>query len=336
MRLARVLAAIIPALALMLSGATAVAGSERGVPRHAARTEEVVFPSGGETLSGVLMLPEGPGGPLPAFAMLHGSGSSSIREALTESFPFWLDVADFLLAKGYAVLAFDKAGVGRSTGDWRTRSFEDRAEEAIAAIEYLRSRPEVDGSRIGLIGHSQGGYIAQLAAARAPTQVAFVISLAGPAVSVKEQILDDMEANWLCSGNPAWLAAARRAGMQLVLGAYQLFSHVASIGYLSRIINYDPGRDLERISQPMLAIFAENDRLVRADKNARLLETHLRRSSSRAWFIRKVPGANHFFRPSGFCGGPSEQPWRWADGFWEALGAEEFWRAVGAVQTVLK
>ena len=320
----------ITALALILWAVDA-AGAEKAVPQRTSRTEEVVFAGRGETLSGVLMLPQGPGGPRPAFALLHGSGPSSIREALTESFPFWLDIAGFLLEKGFVVLAFDKAGVGRSTGDWRTRSFEDRAQEAIAAIEYLRSRPEVDGARVGLIGHSQGGYIAQLAAARAPTRVAFVISLAGPAVSVKEQILDDLEAGWLCSGNPGWLAAAKRAGMGIVLGAYQLVSHVASIGYLSRIINYDPGPDLERISQPMLAIFAENDRLVRADNNARLLEAHLRRSSSPAWVIRTVPGANHFFRASEFCGGPSEGPWRWAAGFWEALDAPEFWRAAGVV-----
>lgn len=283
--------------------------------------------SGGEVLSGILMLPNTPG-PHPAIVMLHGSGPTSIREWLTDAFPFWRDLAQFFLGRNYAVLAFDKAGVGRSTGNWRTRSFEDRADDAMAAVEYLRSRADIDGSRIGLIGHSQGGYIAQLVAARAPNRVAFVITLAGPAVSVKEQILDDLEARWRCSGNSPVLVAFKRSVMQVLLTLYQGISRIIHIGYVSRIIHYDPSCDLAKISKPLLALFAQNDPLVYADKNARLLETYLSRSKSPVWVIRKVPGANHFFQTSEFCGGRSEKSWQWAAGFWEALQSEEFWRAV--------
>jgi pimeloyl-ACP methyl ester carboxylesterase len=115
-------------------------------------------------------------------------------------FPFWKDIAEFLVARDYAVLLFDEPGVHESTGDWRRQSFDDRAEEVIAAVLQLAARDDIDPSRIGLIGHSQGGWIAQIAAARHPEEIAFLILLAGPAVSVKQQIRDDAENNWTCRG----------------------------------------------------------------------------------------------------------------------------------------
>lgn len=312
--------------------ASPAASASTPVPRpaQAARTEEVTFPGQDGTLSGTLFFPAGRG-PHPAIVLLQGSGTEGILSEMTPSHPFWLDIAGFFLDKGFAVLAFDKAGTGRSAGDWRRQDFTDRARDALAAVDSLRRRPDIDGGRIGLAGHSQGGYIAQRAAALDPSAVAFVISLAGPAVGVREQILDDVSSNWRCRGNPPWLVTARRLGMNAALAAYGLVSRIAPIGYLGRIIRYDPARDIRSLSQPVLAIFAENDRLVHAAKNAERMEALLRDSPSPAWFVRQVPAADHFFRPSGFCDEPGDR-WEWAPGFWEALDTEDFWRAVAGGQ----
>lgn len=110
------------------------------------------------------------------------------------------------------------------------------------------------------------------------------------------------------------------------LGIYARMGRVWRMGYLGRVLSYAPREDLLQVSQPFLALFAGNDRLVHAEKNARLLRQHLERSKSPAWFIEVVPGANHLFRPSDFCEARVER--RWVDGFWEALNKPEFWRHV--------
>ena len=288
--------------------------------------EEVVVRRGAVTLSGFLLTPDRPG-PHPAAVLIHGSGPTSVRAYWRPpTFPFWKDIAEFLVAKGLAVAAFDKPGAGLSTGDWRVQSFEERARDVLAVIDYLASRPDVRADRIGVVGHSQGGWIAQMVAARYPEKVAFVVTLAGPAIPVVEQVLDDLEGVWRCRGEPAGLARVKRRALGLLLRIYARAGRVWRMGYLGRVLSYAPREDLLRVSQPFLALFAGNDRLVHAEKNARLLRQYLERSKSPAWFIEVVPGANHLFRPSDFCEARVER--RWVDGFWEALNKPEFWQHV--------
>lgn len=288
--------------------------------------EEVLVRRGAVTLSGFLLTPDRPG-PYPAAVLIHGSGPTSVRAYWRPpAFPFWKDIAEFLVAKGFAVLAFDKPGVGLSTGDWRVQSFEDRARDVLAVIEYLASRGDVRADRIGVLGHSQGGWIAQRVAARHRERVAFVATLAGPAIPVLEQVLDDLETLWRCRGNAAGVARWKRRVLALPLRAYAGVGRVWPVGYLARILHYAPHEDLRRITQPFLALFAGNDRLVHPEKNARLLRRYLEASRSPAWFVKVVPGANHLFRPSDLCETRVER--RWADGFWDALDEPGFWRRV--------
>jgi uncharacterized protein len=93
--------------------------------------------------------------------------------------------------RGVAVLLTDKRGSGASAGDWRTASFDDLAADALAGVAYLRGRREIDSTRVGLLGLSQGGWIAPLAAAREP-RVAFVVDVSGAAVSFAEQSFLEM------------------------------------------------------------------------------------------------------------------------------------------------
>ncbi len=109
--------------------------------------EPVTFINGSTRLSGSLLSPAGPG-PHPAFVAIQGSGDASYRDAWSlEFFPFWKDIAEFLVDRGYAVLLFDKPGVNASTGDWRRQSFHDRAEEVLSAVRYLAARDDIDASR---------------------------------------------------------------------------------------------------------------------------------------------------------------------------------------------
>src|SRR2546425_12266607 len=98
-----------------------------------------------------------------------------------------------------AVLGYDKRGVGGSTGDWRTASFEDLAGDVVAAFEYLKTRSDVDGTQIGLLGWSQAGWVMPIAAVRAP-DIAFLISVSGAAIVPAETTFDEARREMAVAG----------------------------------------------------------------------------------------------------------------------------------------
>lgn len=142
--------------------------------------EEVAFASGEVTLAGTLTLPPGDGR-APALLLITGSGPQDRNEEILGHKPF-LVIADHLTRAGYAVLRVDDRGVGGSTGDDSAASFDDLLGDVLAGVALLRDHPRVDPGRVGLLGHSQGGFLAPPAAAAAGGGVAFVILMAGPAV----------------------------------------------------------------------------------------------------------------------------------------------------------
>jgi alpha-beta hydrolase superfamily lysophospholipase len=102
----------------------------------------------------------------PAVVLFHGSGAQE-RDLFT---------ARWFAEQGIAALAFDKRGVGKSTGNFRTVPFMELCDDGLAAIDYLKSRKEIDAKRIGVWGLSQGGWLGPLAASRSP-EVSFVIAV---------------------------------------------------------------------------------------------------------------------------------------------------------------
>jgi uncharacterized protein len=184
--------------------------------------EEVTFQNDDITLAGTLTLPEGDG-PFPALILLSGSGQQDRDEALAivPGYRPFYEIADTLTRQGVAVLRYDDRGVGGSTaGDLATVSSADFADDAEGALRFLQGRADIDGQQIGFLGHSEGGILAAMVAARNP-DVAFVISMAGTAVDGYETLLKQVERLALASGaSPAEAAAAveqQRAALDLVL-----------------------------------------------------------------------------------------------------------------------
>jgi dienelactone hydrolase len=140
---------------------------------------DVSFRDGPVTLAGTLCIPRGPGRH-PAVVLLQGSGGETRWG--TNRF-----IADRFARAGIAALVYDKRGSGDSTGDWKMSSYEDLANDAIAGIDLLASRPDIDAKRIGLHGHSEGGIIAPIAAVHAPSKVAFIIAEDTVAGFVRDQ-----------------------------------------------------------------------------------------------------------------------------------------------------
>jgi uncharacterized protein len=157
-------------------------GAPPRIARRAAteRSEEVRFANGGVQLAGTLLRPNTTAR-VPAVILVQGSGAED-RE-------YVLPLARFLIGRGVAVLGYDKRGVGGSTGDWRTASFDDLAGDVIAAQEYLKTRNDIDREHIGLLGWSQAGWIMPIAATRSK-DIAFLVSVSGAAVPVAETTID--------------------------------------------------------------------------------------------------------------------------------------------------
>ena len=119
------------------------------------------------TLSGTLTMPEG-AGPFPAVMMLSGSGAQDRNEALMGHKPF-LVIADHLTRAGIAVLRVDDRGVGGSTGSVYETTLSENAGDGLVGLEWLRNHAKIDPRRVGLVGHSEGGWMAPIAASRSRT-----------------------------------------------------------------------------------------------------------------------------------------------------------------------
>ena len=152
--------------------------------------EEVEFQNGDLTFAGTLTLPEGEG-PFPAFVLISGSGAQD-RDENIYGFKIFGILADMLTRNGIAVLRYDDRGVGGSDGSVAEATSEDLAGDVLAAVDYLKSRSEIDLDQIGLLGHSEGGYIAPMVAARSE-DVSMIVLLSGPAMPGEEVIYDQLE-----------------------------------------------------------------------------------------------------------------------------------------------
>ncbi|TVQ22415.1 MAG: alpha/beta fold hydrolase [Spirochaetaceae bacterium] len=163
---------------------------------------DVTFNSGSIQLAGVLTLPDG-AGPHPAVILISGSGAQD-RDGRNPALPHYRPmrwIADHLASHGIATLRFDERGFGESGGVHETATTADFADDNEAAFRYLRNRSEISATRIGLLGHSEGGLIAAMVAAR-NLDVAFVVNMAGTALPYSEVVVRQVELIARASGLP--------------------------------------------------------------------------------------------------------------------------------------
>jgi len=284
-------------------------------PRTARRVEiekreDVRFSNGGVQLTGTLISPT-TGGKHPAIILVHGSGAQN-REAM-------LPWARFLVRRGMAVLGYDKRGVGGSTGDWNTASFDDLAGDVVAAFEYLKTRTDIDQTQIGLLGVSQAGWIMPLAAIRS-NDLAFLISISGAGVPAAETTLDQARNEMAMTGMPpetldAIMAVLRlqyqfaRTGQGWDEYAAARDKVAARLGpppdtipgtpdhphwdLIRRSYFHDPIPALRQLQVPTLALWGELDNNILAEKNKAAWEAALKAGGNRDYTLRILAKANH-------------------------------------------
>jgi pimeloyl-ACP methyl ester carboxylesterase len=240
------------------------------------RSIEVAFESHGARLSGTLKVPTADGSH-PALVWVHGSG----REHRDTTSPFFTDLVD----PRFAILTFDKRGVGKSQGRCCPLDFDLLADDVIAAVDALRSRDDIDDDRIGLLGLSQGGWIIPVAATKSD-DVSFAVVLSGAAVSVGEEGL--------------------YSALTGDVGCTPRHTPPATVTKLVREAKpseFDPRPYLARLDVPVLWLYGANDMSQPVEKDLTVLESLRRRGKDFEMVV--FPDADHALLQ---CGGGSFVP----------------------------
>ena len=120
---------------------------------------------------------------------MSGSGAQDRDEMVMPGFPIFRLIADHLTRQGIAVLRYDDRGTGRSTGNYAAASVQELASDAQAAVDYLKTRDDINPDQIGVFGHSEGGIYAAMMGANPESGVAFIVAMAGPGVDGKAILL---------------------------------------------------------------------------------------------------------------------------------------------------
>lgn len=220
---------------------------------------EITFQNHAQNLSlgGLLFMPEGDG-PFPAAVVIHGSGPSRRDNG------WYLTLTKHLQSNGIAVLLPDKRGSEKSQGNWRTSSFEDLATDTRAAIDYLRERHSLPISAIGVIGMSQGGWIAPILSSR-EDGLAFVVSVVGSVVTPREQLLYEENHNLRQMGFLPGIS-----NVLAHLGSANV-RHLAQPELYDLIVDYDPLPYWRETSVDTLALFGADDTNVPSAESAKRL-----------------------------------------------------------------
>lgn len=274
------------------------------------REEEVTFVNGPVTLAGTLTLPN-QGNNFPAVVLVSGSGPNDRDETIMRHKPFVL-LADALARKGIAVLRYDKRGVGKSTAGGPDDTTEQLASDALAALHYLQARTEVNASQVGMLGHSEGSLIAFMNAAQHGDDVAFVVSMAGPAVKGRDLMIEQNQLIAKAMGttlpddqlkqieamfdmiDKSGDVASLRAGLQQMTAGNAAWA--AQVDALCSpayrwLIKCDPAQWLQQVKCPMLALNGTLDSQVACETNLKAIELLVPHAT-----IKRYDRLNHLFQ----------------------------------------
>jgi uncharacterized protein len=283
-------------------------------------------------LAGTLTLPQGKT-PVPAVVLITGSGAQDRNETILGHRPF-LVLADHLTRRGIAVLRVDDRGIGGPAPGSPNATSANYVEDVLAGVNFLKGRREINPKQIGLIGHSEGGMIAPIAAAKSK-DVAFIVMMAGLGQTGRDAILMQGDLLTKAGGSSAATTAqVRRVYEQIFdilkvepdnVAAKKKISEAVTAQlatmdetqkkefapvlqtinvqlpmYVSNWFRYfllfDPAPVLEKVTVPVLALVGEKDLQVPPKENLALIERALKKGGNKQYTGLLMPGLNHLFQ----------------------------------------
>lgn len=282
---------------------------------------EVRYQSNDITLAGTIFTPSG-AGPHPGMVITHGSERAS-RKGRGYRY-----LGDEFAKLGFIVLIYDKRGVGDSEGTYQETPYMDTAAaDVLAGIEVLKQQPHINASKMGVLGFSQGGWVGPLAATKSD-DIGFVVSLVGPSVSIREQVLFHRSNEWRDRGwneeqiealtsfsrdlyiylgtgegyqelkpyyeeatQEPWFKELRDMGFGDALPPQDRLSH--PVFDFFRKMRYDPLPTLQQVQVPMLSIFGAEDEHVPTERSVEILKEAFKVSGNDDLEIHVFEGIGH-------------------------------------------
>jgi pimeloyl-ACP methyl ester carboxylesterase len=297
------------------------------------KEEDVTFRNGAITLAGTLTIPEGKG-PFPAFVMVTGTGLQNRDEEIL-GFKIFRVIADYMTRHGIATLRYDDRGAGGSTGNIAAATTEDFAGDALAGVALLSARSEIDARHIGVFGHSEGGAVAAIAAAKSPQSVGFIIMMAGAAVSgavvLHQQVEDGARSIGATDAQVARVMAAHKTLMDATIAnapvavlsdalreliiaqlegrpgveagsasaaANQMLPQALAQSnnpWMRYFVATDPATFIARVKCPAYAAFGSKDTQVPPALHKAPLEAAFAKAGNTRVTVKVYPEANHLF-----------------------------------------
>jgi uncharacterized protein len=304
------------------------------LPPYPYDEEEVIFHNTADdvTLCGTLTLPRS-SGPFPVVILLQGSGPWD-RDYSCDGHKFFLVWADHLTREEIAVFRYDKRSAGKSTGVYNTSTLENFAKDALAGVEYLKSRSEINPAKIAFVGHSEGGMTAFLAASQSDA-IACVVSTAAPCVNGEELMFEQEPLLQRIDGVPEEMITQTRELREQIFALLkeipdraaaenklrEVFTHYFSTlnpaqtkiaetyyGQLEQQIaffnsawfryylTYDPAITLKKVHVPILALNGSRDLIVTPEQNLKRLAHTLEEMGHVDFTVMELPQLNHAFQ----------------------------------------
>lgn len=303
-----------------------------------ATTDVTVASVPGVTLAGTLIMPPGKG-PFPAVVFVTGSGPQDRDEALMGHRPF-LVIADYLARHGIASFRYDDRGVAKSTGSFDKATSADFSQDAEAAVHYVMHVKGIASNHVGILGHSEGGMIGPMVAARS-RDVAFLVLMSGPGVPGDSILLLQGRLIAIATGTPPEAADKATTSQRLLVEAVaQSRDSLDAVARLAKakdsilasvpndkraaaeaqldqampqlespwfryFLHYDPRPVLRRVHVPVLALGGSLDLQVPARENLAAIDTALRAGGNRDYRVEELPKLNHLFQTA-TTGAPTE------------------------------
>lgn len=284
------------------------------------------------SIEGTLTLPEGKG-PFPSVILVTGSGPQDRNSEIMMHKSFWV-IADFLTRRGVAVFRYDERGVGKSTGNYSNSTTLDFANDLKEIFMFLKKDSRLNKQQIGLMGHSEGGIVIGIVASQVKS-VAFVISLAGSAVSGREILLEQAKQMNILNGKDSafveydylfrtkifdafisnsdkkifaekvrtlFADAIKELGEEkakdysITKSASELWILQLSSPWMDTFIRLNPADYWKKVNCPVLVLIGDKDFQVPYHQNMPVYESIFQNSKNKNVTLLKMESLNHLFQ----------------------------------------
>ena len=268
-----------------------------------ATDSDVTVPANGFSLSGTLTSPTQAAGRLRHPAVILVPGARTVdRDENMAGVPIYQQIAGSLAERGFMVLRYDRRGFGQSGGRVESATLQDSADDTLAAFRYLKKRRDVDTSRISILGHSEGGTVAMIAASR-EEDITSLILVATPGIRGAEAILEQQSQQLeLMQATPAERTAKielqKRIQLAVISGVgwESLPADVrkqADTPWFRSLLIFEPATVISKVKQPILILQGSLDTQVPAHHGERLAELARKRKKSPPVQLETLQGINH-------------------------------------------